>query len=173
LKFDTPKFPVHEWIAVLSISSILLLLVVINLFNVNTSSYGELIAQSINYVNVTLEGELLNPGTYQVKKGATVKEVLNLAKLTADADVSTVDKSLKLLSDQIIRVKSIPKTTVYVEGAVKIKGRVDVPLMYSIEDLLEFVGLSANANIDSLGNIQRKVRSEEVIKVDSINIRTL
>ncbi|ACF07240.1 Uncharacterised protein [Metamycoplasma arthritidis] len=52
------------------------------------------------FINVTINGAVYYPGEYSLKKGSIVNDLLKLAKLKANADLSKISKTNTLLDSQ-------------------------------------------------------------------------
>lgn len=127
----------YEWIVV---GSFLLLISVLtytthrqkNYYSLNEGTSGEF----VNYVNVYIHGAVDSPGLYQVKKGTTVKEVLNLAKPSSYANIEAINVDKKVRNGLSIKVPGIEYITVWVTGAHDYSGVLVVPKRTTLDDLL-------------------------------------
>lgn len=73
---------------------------------------------NITYYLVDIKGEVNNPGTYSVKKGSRVIDVIHLAgELKSDADTSVLNLSKKVTDEMVIIVYSYAE----VENFTKVK----------------------------------------------------
>lgn len=84
----TQRLPIHEWLAVVVIIFTFLLLTIISLSNYEKAiTETELVAHSQPLIEITVEGAVKFPGTYQVEKGTPILEVINQAEPLPTADL--------------------------------------------------------------------------------------
>lgn len=100
----------HEWLAIIAFVGWLITLVIItNASNQLSSHLGTPHQVTSGEIEVFIEGAVARPGTYRLKKGALLKEVLTLAKPTPDADLRRLKPESKLRDGRIIKVSSQKK----------------------------------------------------------------
>lgn len=103
---ESPSLPVHEWIAVLLI--VVMLSVLVSVVTYSSVSHIDdeigLPHHIMPEIQVTVEGAVEKPGSYQVKRGTTLQEVLDLAKPLHDADLSRLKPEKKVRSGQVIKI---------------------------------------------------------------------
>ena len=164
---EKQKLPLHEWLAVLTIILALLLLIVVTTFQGSGTlpeTTGEphyLVAQE---VEVTVEGAVENPGTYILKKGAQVKDVLELAKPVPQADLRKINPEVKLRDGRILKVPLMPMIRVTLEGAVSQSGTIQVRKGTRLQELAEMPLFRDDADLSSLDK-KRKLKDGEIVRV--------
>jgi hypothetical protein len=103
------RLPIHEWMAVVVIIFTFLLLTVISLLN-----YEKAITESepVNYspplIDITVEGAVKFPGTYQVEKGTPILEVLGQAEPLPNADLKRFASDAKVVRKRKIVLRNSP-----------------------------------------------------------------
>nr|WP_245202366.1 helix-hairpin-helix domain-containing protein [Jeotgalicoccus pinnipedialis] len=74
----------------------------------------ELTPEPLSTVFVEVKGAVYNPGVYEVPKDGRVKNVIELARITSDADLALINQAEKLKDEMIIYVpikgETMPKT---------------------------------------------------------------
>lgn len=164
-----PKLPVHEWIAIWAIISLLFTITLITaVFNnssteVPTDPPHLLIAENIEIV---IEGAVENPGCYQVKRGSRVEDILALGKPLPDADIRRLKLKAKVRDGQFIRIPRYQMITVFLEGEVKNPGALQVRKGTKLNDLLTMLEWPEEADLRTLKK-KRNLKDQEVIKVSS------
>lgn len=103
---EEKKLPFHEWLAIFTI---VLLLSILTLITLSSSRSTQDCGRPHYVINpeipVRIEGAVEKPGKYFVKKGCTVKEILENVPLQSDADLSRVkmDRQIKR-KGQVIKI---------------------------------------------------------------------
>lgn len=104
---EKPQLPVHEWMAIAVLILFLLGLTLLAFFSqqrafpIPEAPPKELVEQEIE---VFVEGAVEHPGHFHVKKGALVKDVLEQAKPTSDANLKRIKPDRKLRKGQVIKI---------------------------------------------------------------------
>jgi hypothetical protein len=109
----------HEWLAVLSLLLILLLLTVLAMRQPPIPDL-DVASENAHYmcspkIEIAIEGAVEYPGTYVIKRNATLQEALDLAKPFPEANLSKFKKQSKLRDGRVIKVP-------YKKGKKKTKG---------------------------------------------------
>lgn len=100
----------HEWTAVLCFMAILLYLIVKTQFHSYDKPHvGEVHWLVPEYFVITISGEVEKPGRYHIHRGGTVKDAIELALPTQNANLSKMDLDKKIRKGQKIRVPHKPK----------------------------------------------------------------
>ncbi|MEC7839651.1 MAG: SLBB domain-containing protein [Chlamydiota bacterium] len=159
------SLPVHEWLAIIAALFMMLFLVMLNVFHGSNYLDSEEDVHCISNVIVTVEGEVQVPGNFSVSKGTTLREIFELTKPTEFANTRLFDVDRVFYADALVRVPVKPVTTVYVEGAVKSRGKLQVTSGATIAEVLKLAGVLRCADLSNLGCLQRKVIGAEVIKI--------
>lgn len=110
MKFKN-KLYTHEWLSVLAIAGLMGLLTLLSQINPSNPD-NDLPRFVINpQITVFVEGEVENPGRYELKRGSKVKDLMQQITLLPTADTRKVRPEAKLRDGQVIRVakKRIPK----------------------------------------------------------------
>lgn len=105
--------PVHEWLAIVMIIGLLLSLTLITLYSNNTSQVDTVGAPHYvidQEIEVIVQGAVENPGSYQVKRGALIHDVIALAKPLPEANLKSIKQDRKVRKGQVITVKSSVKS---------------------------------------------------------------
>jgi hypothetical protein len=104
---DKPRLSPPEWLAVATILLGIIILCLITQFN-QPSIPEELLAKpektAIKEIEVTISGEIKNPGTYRLNKGSSFKDLLALAEPFPEANLSKFNLDKKLRNNQKIKI---------------------------------------------------------------------
>jgi DNA uptake protein ComE-like DNA-binding protein len=104
---ERPSLYVHEWlavVAVLSFVTVLTLLTNRNNASFSSSHIGEGHFMNDPYVEVRVEGAVVKPGIYRMKRGQTLQEVLDIAQVLPDANLKKIKLQSKVRANQVIHV---------------------------------------------------------------------
>lgn len=115
-------------------------------------------------IEVTVRGAVQKPGSYQVKRGATVEEVLSQAVPMSNADMRKIKRDKILRQGQIITVPEIQMITVHLAGAVDTPKTVSIPKGSVLSDLIPLLEFQTDANIQQLQK-KRRLKDGETITV--------
>lgn len=168
---EKPSLMVHEWLAIATIIGFLGMLTMISVSRstaplpVDTETPHHIIDP---FITVSIAGAVELPGSYKVKKGALIQEVLEQAKVLPEADLKRININAKLRNGQSLYVTKIEQLTIYIQGAVQTPGPVLVPKGTRLIDLAKFAAFNENANLKPLQK-QRRLKNNEVIHVGTIN----
>ena len=162
-----PELPLHEWLAVAAIMGFMVTLTVITAFKDNSAPYASL--ADPHYITdpnieICMEGEIEHKGALRVKRGSTIREVIDIAKPTPDADLSKLKMTSKARKGQIVKVPKLVLFTIYLEGAVKQPGALKVPKGTRLEDLQTLVAFAPEAKIEVLQK-KRRLKDGEIIRI--------
>jgi hypothetical protein len=160
------NLPFHEWLIVVLIVALMLTLTVVTWVWEDSSlpaTSGEHILYS-NKIKVSVLGAVEKPGSYTLKKGDTLRDLLLLAQPLPHADMSKLKSSARLKNKQEILVPSHAVITVYVEGAVLYPGPVQVLKETKLSDLGAHVQLLPHADLSVLKK-KRRLKNDELIYI--------
>lgn len=62
-------------------------------------------------ITVAIEGEVVTPGVYQVKRGTKIKDVIEMAVLKENGDISSIKVNTKVRSKQKIKIPAKKTST--------------------------------------------------------------
>jgi len=98
--------PIHEWLAIMVIIGILLTLTFISVFS---NSSPKMLHEQAHFIipqeiEVTVEGAVAKPGSYTIKKGATVDDVLKQAEPLPTANLKKIKMDKKLRRNQKLKI---------------------------------------------------------------------
>lgn len=156
----------HEWMAVMAIIVVMLTLTVFAAFKnrgYNALPFSHTSAYTQNRVEATLKGAVVHPGTYSLPKTMTLKELLEIAELTEDADVRRFNLQRTVQQGRAIHVPSRPMITVHINGAVA-PVSLKVPQGTRVEELIDLVVLDDDADARVLKK-KRKIKDGEAIHI--------
>lgn len=123
------------------------------------------------YIEVTITGPVMVPGTYLLPKGTDLTRLLEKAKPLPEANVEPLLKNNKLTNHQVVRVPCRPTITVYVQGAVEKPGALRVPRGTRVKDLQKYVTLKEGAD-PTVFQKKGKLRQHDVVFVKMNKIPT-
>jgi hypothetical protein len=103
-----PTLPFHERFAAWLIVSIVVFLTVLNVLfheaKIPESDYQHHLVNPL--IEITIEGAVENPGTYQIQKGILVRQALDLAKPLPEANLSKIKLDSPINRRRVIKVPS-------------------------------------------------------------------
>lgn len=163
---SSPKLPFHEWIIIFLIIVLMLSLAVVTHLRDQDPlpETGHAFSLYSDTYKVTISGAVSKPDTYILKKGATLKVLLDLAEPLPNADLSKVNLKRKLKDEETFYIPSKKLITVYLEGAVANQGPLHLYEGSSLQDLLQNVEFLPNADKRSLKK-KRILKDEEIVVI--------
>lgn len=170
LKNSTPQLHVHEWLAVVIIAGFLFLLTLVVIIRRDGShlfveqSDTRLHHLKPQTVNLYIDGAVARPGSYEVKAGTLVKDVIALADPLPEADLRKIRPASKARNGQSFTVASRPTITVHITGAVQVEGAHTIPKGTRLFEIANYVVLKAGADKDKI-NRKRYLKDNEKIFV--------
>jgi hypothetical protein len=164
------KLPIHELGAVIVLSALILSLTLIS--NFRGSSSLEQVAAIPHFVSspeveVSIQGAVEHPGSYQLPRGALVQDLLELAKPLPNADLKRIRGTTKLRNGKTVNVPEIAKIEIFLQGAVQQKGALNVAKGTVLRDLIDMVEFEPDADLKPLQK-KRKLRDQETITVGRV-----
>jgi hypothetical protein len=158
--------PFQEWVIIFLISLIMISLSIIT-FALNDRPMPNHIDEHILYsseITVFIDGAVSNPGSYKLKKGDTIRELLLIVKPLPDANLSRIKISTRLKNKQKIHVPSNSMITINIEGAVINPGKYRVPKGTKLVDLIDYAEFYPNSDLTALKK-KRTLKNEELIYI--------
>lgn len=119
-------------------------------------------------IEVWIEGAVEHPGSYKLKKGARLEELLSLALLKSDADLAKVKRKSKMKNGQTITIPRKEMITVFIEGEIENSGAISLPKGSIVSDLIPMMRFRSNAKREQLHR-KRKLKNGETIIVKARN----
>lgn len=98
-------------------------------------------------IEVYIEGAVINAGRYEMKKGDTLKKLLEQACLTQEADLRKLKLHAKLRQGQSVRVPVREMITIYVEGEGKTQGAYLIPKGTKRNEVAKYLDLQPSSAI--------------------------
>lgn len=167
IRFMRQKLPLHEWLIISLLIAIFFLLIGIAYIRESRSSLPSTDApQELidSYIYVTIRGAVVKPGSYALKRGATLKQLVELTPTLPEADLKGLKWHRPLRDGQIIHIPVKSLITIFLEGAVETEGAMQVFKGTRWEDLLTLVRFKAEADLKKLHK-KRYLKDQEVIHV--------
>lgn len=167
---STPQLYVHEWLAVVAIVGFLLLLTLIVIFRGSGSHIlDEKKDARLHYlkpqtVNVYIDGAVAKPGSYAVKAGTLIKDVVAMAEPLPEADLRKIRPAVKARNGQSCTVATRPAITIYISGAVQAEGLHTIPKGTRLCEISNHIALKPTADLDKM-NRKRYLKDNEKIFV--------
>lgn len=161
--------PLHEWLAVAALSTLMLLLAVIAVWNRTQTLPTTSSSKSPHYllpqeIEVTVEGAVEHSGHYKLKVGSRVKDLLEIAKPLPEANLKKIKMESQLREGRLLKVPFTEMIVVHIKGAVKQEGELKIKKGTRLVDLLEIVNFSENADLEPLQK-KRRLKEQEVIEI--------
>jgi len=98
-------------------------------------------------IEVYVEGAVIKAGRYEMKKGDTLKKLLDQAVLTKEADLRKLKLHAKLRQGQSVRVPVREMITIYVEGEGKTRGTYLIPKGTKRNEVVKYLDLQPSFEI--------------------------
>lgn len=160
-----PALYLHEWLAVIVFITLLLIIVLINFIHnrdlpIELGPPHHLEKQMID---ATIDGAVQNPGTYSLKKGATLQELVDKGGPLPDADLKKMKMNSKIRDGRVLHVPYVKKITIYLKGEVVVQGAFEVRKGTTMEGLKDLVEFTPKADLSMLR--KRKLKDGEVVRI--------
>lgn len=156
-----------EWLVVAFVIIVMTILSAVALFsdrrasNLSLENPHHLTAQDIE---VFIDGAVELAGAFTFKKGATLQELLSLAKPLPQADLKKLKIKSKLRNGQRIQVPVKKMITVILDGAVEQPGPYKIPKGSRWEDLHQLISLHPKADLSSLKK-RKLLKDQDIVYV--------
>lgn len=162
--------PLHERLAVVTLLVLIFLFCLITQYSSSSFIVEEKnsLPHELNEIEVQVIGAVNHPGTYFIKKGTTVKDLLEKAEPLPNADLRKIKKETVVRHGTVIRVRRKPQITIYLKGAVW-EEVVSVPKGTRLRDLKNYITFHEEADQKSLEK-SRKLKDQEIIEVFSLKM---
>jgi len=158
---------VHEWFAILVLIGLIGGLAIITSDSQNQRSQNiketEIFYRK-DWVEVFVKGAVQFPGIYQVPSEMTMKDVLEMAQVSNEADLRRFNLDRSIGKARSINIPTKPMITIYLKGAVKRSGAISVPKGFRLQDILELDIFEENADKMVLKK-KRKLKEGERINI--------
>lgn len=162
-----PGLYVYEWLAVVSIIAFAIVLTWLS-HRQPALPHPDQLGEPQYLVHprfeIKIEGAVAKPGVYQVAKGQTLKELLEMAEVLPEASLKGLKLNSKLRRGQVIHIPTQAMIQIYIQGAVKHPGPVTVPKGSRLNMLLDKVEFHDDADTHFLQK-KRYLHAGEVIDV--------
>jgi DNA uptake protein ComE-like DNA-binding protein len=160
------KLPPHEWVIISLLIITLTLLSFVTLFNKK-----EILPQALataeltsEFIQVTIKGAVTHAGIHELKRGARLKDLLDIAIPAADADLKKLKLNSKLRDGQVVKIIALEWITIYLKGAVEQEGPLKILKGTKMEDLTDKIAFLPEADRTKLKK-KRLLKNDEVIHV--------
>lgn len=101
-------------------------------------------------IEVYIEGAVINAGRYEMKKGDTLKKLLEQACPTREADLRKLKLHAKLRQGQSVRVPVREMITIYVEGEGRAQGAYLIPKGTKRNEVAKYLDLLPGSDIQPI-----------------------
>ena len=144
-------FP-REWLAIIVTFFLMFFLAIVTYISSegNLIDVDQLEKEKIGKIKVYICGEVAHPGFYEVNQGTTVLQIVNKAKKTHFSEMRKVKGSRVLKDGEVLEVKKKPVIQIFVEGAVKNPGRIEIPEKTKYKQLLSYIQVLSGADLTFL-----------------------
>lgn len=159
-----PSLPVHEWLAITFIIFIVLSLALLSLRPSEQLMLPPQQSLEHDRLEITIDGAVKHPGTYQVQQGSLLQEVISQAELSPDADLKRLKLDKKLVKDQVVTVPRLKLLRIYIAGAVDNPGIIAMPKGSRMEDLVKHIQFQPDADIEKLPK-KRRLKDGEIVTI--------
>ncbi len=158
-------FP-HEWIIVSLLIITLCLLTYVSLGrNVSLPPANTTAELTSDVVQVSISGAVANPGSFELKKGSKLKDLLALAEPITEADLSKIKPNARLKDGQTIKIPALIWLNIHVIGAIEEEEQLLCVLKGTkLQDIVEKIEFAPNADIAKLQK-KRLLKDGETVEV--------
>lgn len=167
----TDKLPVHEWSIILLFCSILIALTGIAFGRQSTrgeTTTPQVVAEQpiLTHLEVSIEGAILHPGTYEMPLNSTLQDLVNISGgFLPEADLSRLKFKGKLKNRQKVKIPEKKWMTIYLEGATQNPGPFQVMSGTRCRELATLLTLPPEADLASLKKRRHYLREGEVVHI--------
>ena len=97
----------REWFAVTFLLTIILFIIGFKLINQldHVEPRGKAKTYLVEMITVNVEGRVVNPGVYTLKKDSKLSDLLKYIELEEDVDISKLNYSKKISNNQTIKIE--------------------------------------------------------------------
>ena len=166
-KSERPQLAVHEWLAIIIIMGCFATLTCLSLIydkSMPDNAPGIPHYLKPQYIEVLVQGAVVEPGSYKMNANAKLKDLIALANPRPEADLRHLKLEGKLRNGQVVKIQARQHIDIYVSGAVENPGKLRVPQGTKLYELSNYTQLSTQADVNKI-NRKRILKSEEVIVV--------
>lgn len=114
---------------------------------------------------IKVEGEVAEPGFYNLPLKSTLKQLLAKVRPLSSADISEFKERQKLRDGQTIRFPSRHMITITLEGAVKSPGVKEILSGYRVHELLNEIDFLPDADVKRLEKRNRFIKDGDTLYV--------
>lgn len=166
------KLPPHEWIIISLLIVTISLLTVVVLGRKDVMPPLQAMTElSSDVIQVIVKGAVANAGSFELKKGVKLKDLLALAQPLADADLSRIKPNAKLRDGQTIKIPALEWIQVHIVGAIEEEIQsIRVLKGTKVQDLIEKIQFAPDADLNALKK-KRLLKDEETIAVPAKKIK--
>lgn len=131
-------------------------------------SINKNINKNNNNVAVVVKGNVKFPDTYYVEKGTKIKDVLNIANLLNDSDISNIELEKQIYLNETIYVKKTNNLNVNRESKIYLNDLINNQNIY-------IKGISSNIikEIQKIVNINKRITWDEIQNIKGVGPKTL
>lgn len=168
---NTGHLKIHEWISI-SILVVLVLSLTIMVYMSQDGSSGDsetALYKKRSGFDVLLKGAVKYPGMYRIHSSISMKDILEIAEVLPEADLRRYKLENMISKARVITVPALTLITLHLSGAVKNPGKLVVPKGTSLEQLVEKIEFSENADIKKMKR-KRKLKNEEKVIVPVLDV---
>jgi hypothetical protein len=159
------KLPFHEWCVIVLFCTILLVLAGLAFGRQNTSGSSSHVLSDppVTVLEVKIQGAVAKPGIYRLPLDASVQELLDQAQLLPQADLSQIKWRRKLQQGQTVRILERLPIKIYVEGAVKQPGPMQILSGTRGQELADQLDVLPEADMRALRKKRQFLRDGETV----------
>lgn len=159
----------QEWIIFFLIVLIMLLIIGITHFNAYRAGKVFQLVQSQKIslektVTVTIEGCVVNPGSYTLEKGSRVNEVLIKAQPYDYADLTLLKTNKLLKNNEKILIHPKQRVSITIKGAVEDEQVIETYTDTALHEILDQIHLTEEADVAQL-NLQKKIKNHTTLHI--------
>lgn len=161
----TSKLPFNEWCIILLFCLILLALSVFAFMERKIVPAPRPSELQATVLEVKIEGEVANPGLYQLPLKSTLKELLEKAQPLPTADLSQVSGRRRLRDGQTIRIPERQWITIQIAGMVPQPGPMKILSGTRMHELAAELQVLPEADMKALKKRKSFLKEGEIVDV--------
>lgn len=165
-----PSLKVHEWLAILTVVGIIMVIVIVTYIEgrrVKTDPHINFKVSHDNF-DVLIKGAVDFPGVYHLTSSMSMNEVLKLAGVKEEADLSRLTLDAMVKKGRTLTVPFKQMIKIQLEGRFKGESNVIIlPKGSKVSDLLNVLKFDDDADLEALQK-KRLLKDGETIFIPAI-----
>lgn len=160
------RLPLYEWCIIVLFCAILLALAALAFGRQHTTpTLPTTQTRAPTGLQVRVEGQVANPGLYELTVNGTLKELMELAQPLPNADLSQLNWRRRLRDGQTIRIPARKPITITIEGAVAQPGPLEILSGMRYQELADELEVLPEADMTAFRRRRSILQQGDVVTV--------